>query len=56
MFTQIGNETSEGQNNQEELQNSQKEICELNRTLQTLEIDFQTELNKVIPLDRIILF
>lgn len=56
MLTQIGNESSEGQHNQEELQNSQKEISELNRTLQTLEIDFQTELNKVMPLDRTVLF
>ncbi|XP_026541820.1 keratin, type I cytoskeletal 23-like [Notechis scutatus] len=48
---QIGNESSEGQHNHEELQNSQKEICELNRTLQTLEIDFQTELNKKFALE-----
>ncbi|XP_070583933.1 LOW QUALITY PROTEIN: keratin, type I cytoskeletal 23-like [Erythrolamprus reginae] len=48
---QIGNEFSEGPNNQEELQNSQKEICDLNRTLQTLEIDFQTELNKKFALE-----
>ncbi|XP_063156770.1 keratin, type I cytoskeletal 23-like [Candoia aspera] len=48
---QIGNEPSEGQHNQEELQNSQKEISELNRTLQTLEIDFQTELNKKFALE-----
>uniref|UniRef100_A0A8C6VNF0 Keratin 23 n=1 Tax=Naja naja TaxID=35670 RepID=A0A8C6VNF0_NAJNA len=41
----------QGQHNQEELQNSQKEICELNRTLQTLEIDFQTELNKKFALE-----
>ncbi|KAM6449469.1 keratin, type I cytoskeletal 23-like [Liasis olivaceus] len=48
---QIGNESSEGQYNQEELQNSQKEITELNRTLQTLEINFQTELNKKFALE-----
>ncbi|XP_039209926.1 keratin, type I cytoskeletal 23-like [Crotalus tigris] len=48
---QIGNESSEGQHNQEELQNTQKEISELNRTLQTLEIDFQTELNKKFALE-----
>uniref|UniRef100_A0A7N5P7C6 IF rod domain-containing protein n=1 Tax=Ailuropoda melanoleuca TaxID=9646 RepID=A0A7N5P7C6_AILME len=48
---QIGNESSEGQPNHEELQSSQKEITELNRTLQTLEIDFQTQLNKKFALE-----
>uniref|UniRef100_A0A8D2LEH4 Keratin 23 n=1 Tax=Varanus komodoensis TaxID=61221 RepID=A0A8D2LEH4_VARKO len=48
---QIASDSLEGVPSQDELQSSRKEICELNRTLQTLEIDFQTQLNKKFALE-----
>ncbi|KAJ7313551.1 hypothetical protein JRQ81_005032 [Phrynocephalus forsythii] len=48
---QVASESLEGSPNQEEIQNSQKEISELNRTLQALEIDFQMQLNKKFALE-----
>ncbi|XP_042330471.1 keratin, type I cytoskeletal 23-like [Sceloporus undulatus] len=48
---QIANESLEEKPKQEELQSNQKEIGELNRTLQNLEIDLQTHLNKKFSLE-----
>uniref|UniRef100_A0A8D0BAI2 Keratin 23 n=1 Tax=Salvator merianae TaxID=96440 RepID=A0A8D0BAI2_SALMN len=48
---QIASESFEKSPNQEELQNTQKEIAELNRTLQNLEIDLQTQVNKKFALE-----
>ncbi|XP_066482964.1 keratin, type I cytoskeletal 23-like [Tiliqua scincoides] len=48
---QVANKTLEAGPNHEELQNSRKEISELNRTLQTLEIDLQSQLNKKYALE-----
>ncbi|XP_020641204.3 keratin, type I cytoskeletal 23 [Pogona vitticeps] len=48
---QIESESLEGSPNQDEIQSSHKEISELNRTLQTLEIDFQMQLNKKFALE-----
>ncbi|XP_062994166.1 keratin, type I cytoskeletal 23 [Elgaria multicarinata webbii] len=48
---QIASESQEESPNQDQLQSSRKEIHELNRTLQTLEIDFQTQLNKKFALE-----
>ncbi|XP_061445282.1 keratin, type I cytoskeletal 23 isoform X2 [Rhineura floridana] len=49
---QIAGESLEESPSQEELQSSRKEITELNRTLQTLEIDLQTQLNKKLALEK----
>nr|XP_060636997.1 keratin, type I cytoskeletal 23-like [Anolis sagrei ordinatus] len=48
---QIANDSLEEKPNQEEQQSNQKEISELNRTLQGLEIDLQTHLNKKFSLE-----
>ncbi|XP_060112008.1 keratin, type I cytoskeletal 23 [Heteronotia binoei] len=48
---QFANESTEACPNQDELQTARKEITELNRTLQTLEIDLQTQLNKKYALE-----
>ncbi|XP_015263110.1 PREDICTED: keratin, type I cytoskeletal 23-like isoform X1 [Gekko japonicus] len=48
---QFANESTEASPNQEELQNARKEITELNRTLQTLEIDLQTQINTKYALE-----
>uniref|UniRef100_A0ACB8EU77 Uncharacterized protein n=1 Tax=Sphaerodactylus townsendi TaxID=933632 RepID=A0ACB8EU77_9SAUR len=48
---QFANGSTEAGPNREELQSARKEITELNRTLQTLEIDLQTQLNKKYALE-----
>ncbi|XP_077170549.1 keratin, type I cytoskeletal 23-like [Paroedura picta] len=48
---QFGNESNEAIPNQEELHAARKEITDLNRTLQTLEIDLQTQLTKKYALE-----
>ncbi|XP_053115723.1 keratin, type I cytoskeletal 23 [Hemicordylus capensis] len=48
---QVASKTLKASPSHEELQSSQKETSELNRTLQTLEIDLQTQLNKKFALE-----
>ncbi|KAJ6660673.1 hypothetical protein lerEdw1_017670 [Lerista edwardsae] len=48
---QVANKTLEAGPNHEALQCNRKEISELNRTLQTLDIDLQTQLNKRYALE-----
>ncbi|XP_033026766.1 keratin, type I cytoskeletal 23 isoform X1 [Lacerta agilis] len=48
---QVASESMEDAPSQEELQNNRKEISDLNRTLQNLEIDLQTQLNKKFAIE-----
>ncbi|XP_054849016.1 keratin, type I cytoskeletal 23-like [Eublepharis macularius] len=48
---QLTSDSTEARPSHEELQTARKEITELNRTLQTLEIDLQTQLNKKYALE-----
>nr|XP_056720784.1 keratin, type I cytoskeletal 23-like [Euleptes europaea] len=48
---QFAKESTEASPNREELQTARKEIMELNRTLQALEIDLQTQINKKYALE-----